>query len=503
MYIFNEENDSITNRICNINNVEIEQLDVSNFYIDKDLDIVKNFIDKILQYKEHRFFIAGDYDCDGICATTIMSRLLNHLNIENNYYIPSRSKQGYGLNDEIVFNAYNNGFKVLLCVDNGVNACEQLKLAHELGLYTLIIDHHEYQNVPDVDGFIHPALFEDKYKNMCASGLCALITSYIYDDDLSIVYGGLASIGDMVSVFNYNRYLIKKMMEILNDKIILPIKYLNGSNNYTYESLVYNVIPKINGVSRLDEIMNVNYVVKYLMNNDDSCQKYLKQIEDINTLRKSLTNEMYGLALRIMDSSKDMIVIKSEQFKEGICGIVANRLMHEYHKPVIVFSIVEGQLRGSGRSMNDTNLYDYLIETTDLFDSFGGHAQAVGLSLNIDNYDSLLKYIDDHPFVYPNTMENVLVFNQNDLDENVLKEIDSLKPFGVDFKEPLLAIKDVQYDKKYIISNRFPKYILNDKLQAISFNNAHLNMPFNSFIGRLQKDSYNANKLSFIIEDLI
>ena len=502
-YLFNEEKDSITNRICNINNIDHEKLDVSNFFIDKDMDIVDRFIDKIKELKDHRFLIVGDYDCDGICATTIMSRLLNYLNIENNYYIPSRSKQGYGLNNEIVDNAYNNGFKVILCVDNGVSAVDELKKAHELGIYTLIIDHHEYEKIPDVDGFIHPFLFDEKYNNMCASGLCALISSYIYDDELSVVYGGLATMADMVSVFDYNRYLIKKMMDILNNNVIAPINYLSGSNNITYESLIFNVIPKINGVSRMDDMMNVNYVVKYLLNNDDSCLKYLKQIEDINILRKNITNEMYSLSTRIIDESKDVIVVKSERFKEGICGIVANRLMHELNKPVIVFSVVDNELRGSGRSINDTNLYDYLNEISELFESFGGHAQAVGLSIKQDRYDQFMEYIETHPFDYQTKDKDVLLIDIDEADEKLLNEIEDLKPFGVDFKEPLLGIKDVRYSKKYIISNRFPKYVLNDKLQAISFNQSHLDVEFDTMIGRLQKDAYNARKLSFIIEDLI
>ena len=502
-YLFNEDIGSITDRICNINGIDKDRLDVSGFSVDKDIDIVNDFIEIINRFKEFRFLIVGDYDCDGICSTTIMSRLLNHLNIENNYYIPSRSKQGYGLNSDIVNNAYNNGFKVLLCVDNGVNAEDELKLAHDLGLYTLIIDHHEYQDIPDVDGFIHPFLFDDKYKNMCASGLCALISSYIYDDDLSIVYGGLASMADMVSAFDYNRYLIKKMMEILNSKIVLPIKYLNGNDNITYESLTYNVIPKINGVSRVEDIMNVNYVVRYLMNNDESCQKYLKNIEDINVLRKNLTNEMYSLAIRVMDETKDVIIVKSEEFKEGICGIVANRIMHEYNKPTIVFSVLDNQLKGSGRSMNESNLYDYLKDISDRFDAYGGHAQAVGLTMSEDRYDELLKYVDEHPFIYQSKDKDVLLFRQDELNEELLNEIESLKPFGVDFKEPLLGIKDVDYMKKFIIAKKYPKFILNNNLQAISFNTNYVNVEFNTMIGRLQKDAYYKNKLSFIIEDLV
>ncbi|MBQ2138315.1 MAG: hypothetical protein II432_02790, partial [Erysipelotrichaceae bacterium] len=125
-YVFYENGISLKDTICQINNVELSSLDVSDFKVD-DLKILNDFKDHLLSLKDKRFFIVGDYDCDGICATAIMKRLFDDLNIASNYYIPSRVKEGYGLNMRIVDTAADHGFDVLLCVDNGIIANEQLR----------------------------------------------------------------------------------------------------------------------------------------------------------------------------------------------------------------------------------------------------------------------------------------------------------------------------------------------------------------------------------------
>ena len=280
-YVFYENGISLKDTICQINGVELSSLDVSDFKVD-DLKILNDFKDHLLSLKDKRFFIVGDYDCDGICATAIMKRLFDDLKIASNYYIPSRAKEGYGLNMRIVDTAADHGFDVLLCVDNGIIANEQLRHARERGLHTLVIDHHEYRDDPDCDAFLHPNLFDEKYADMCAAGLCALLSSSIREDDLTLVYGGLATLADMVQVLGYNRYLLNTMLSSLKSKDIYPISYLMKSKDYDYETLSFEVIPKINAVSRMDDSLNVNYVVRYLLSERRDCAMYLPKIEEIN-----------------------------------------------------------------------------------------------------------------------------------------------------------------------------------------------------------------------------
>ena len=501
-YMIDTDTLSVKQRICNINNIDEKILDVSNFKADYDLEILSEFRKQLLSDKDKRFFIVGDYDCDGICATVIIKKLFEDLGIESNYYIPSRSKQGYGLNNEIVKTAYDNGFKALICVDNGVVAYQQMEYARSLGLKTYVIDHHEYEKQIDVDGFLHPDLFPAEYSDMCAAGLSCLLSNSFREDDLTSVYGGLATLADMVSVLGYNRYLIKQMIEILNTKQILPIMYLLAGNEISYDSLSYNVIPKINAVSRLEEMMNVNYVVRYLLDNSPECMKYLNKIEEINRTRKDLTVQMSALAERLCDGSESIIIVRSEVFKEGLCGLIANRLLGIYGKPVIILAQKDGELKGSGRAPAGFDLFGYLSETKDLFTAYGGHAQAVGLSMNEESFEKLVEYIKNHDFEFENSDKDALFIKQEDLNEDVIRQIEELEPYGTGFRQPLLCT-DGNYQKRFIIKGRYPKFVLNDRLEAISFNTAFINSEFTKMIGHLKRDSYHKGKLSFVIEDLI
>ena len=501
-YTINNDNKPIIERILSINNINETDLDVSNFNVDEHIEVIDKFKQELIDNKNESFLIVGDYDCDGICATAIMKKLLDSLKIKNNYYIPSRSKQGYGLNNEIVNNAKNNNFTCLICVDNGVVATDSLKLCKEYGIKVFIIDHHEYVEEPECQCLLHANMFETKYADMCAGGLCCLLANSFKYDEFNDLYGGLATLADMVKVFNYNRYLIKKMLEIVKQGNITAINYLLGKNSVNYQSIQFNVIPKINAVSRLDEYMNVNYVVKYLLASDDECLKYFDKIEYINKARKDYSNSMYEKAISQIDINDNIFILADESFKEGLCGLVANRLLSNYGKPNIVFSIINDELKGSGRSSAGFNLYEYLSGCKDLFNNFGGHGQAVGLSISKDNYALFKEYIKKHPIKCEEVTKDVLYLDSDNVNKQLIEDIDSLRPFGTGFIEPLIALNN-EYQSKFIISNKYPKFIINNDLSAISFNSDFINKEFDYMIGRVNDDNYRKGKLSFVIEDLI
>lgn len=151
----------------------------------------------------------------------------------------------------------------------------------------------------------------------------------------SLVLGGLSILGDMVGVLNYNRYLLKEMMNILNTKNIYQLALLNGSNKFDYDSLSFNCIPKINAVSRMG--YNANLLVKYMLSNYDDCKNMLNSINSINDFRKSETNRETDLALSMFNKNDKVSLIVSSEFKEGICGLIANKICLNYETPCIIF----------------------------------------------------------------------------------------------------------------------------------------------------------------------
>ena len=502
-YRFHKDVSSLIETVCRINQVSIDDLDVSGFPADEDIPVLNEFKKTLLSYKDKRFFIVGDYDCDGICATAIISKLFKDLQIASNYYIPSRSREGYGLNKRIVDTAFEHRFDVLLCVDNGIVANEALSYARSLGLITLVIDHHEFSEEPECDAYLHPVLFDERHADMCASGLCCLLSQSFRADEVSMVYGGLATLADMVSVLGYNRYLLKKCIALLNEKPFPAIAYLTGNKKIDYETLSYDVIPKINAVSRMDDALNVNYVVRYLLSDRKEAAAYLPKIEQINTTRKQLTKEMASLAERLCDPSKQIIIVSSDAFKEGLCGLIANRLMNDLGKPVIILCESDGLLKGSGRAPKGFDLYSLLKDESHLFSAFGGHAQAVGLSIGIDRYETFLKDMKEKKVVSQEVFKDVICRPAESYDTALIEELDDLKPFGQGFEEPLFCIEDFSYTKKYMIRGMYPKYTVNEKLEAICFHTAMKDKPFSMAIGSVKRDTYRNDRVSFVIEDLI
>ena len=498
---YNFHNGNLKEELFKINGIDESSLDISRFdNYKKDEESILCFKEKLLSLKDSKFLIVGDYDCDGICATAITKRLLDNLSISNNFYIPSRIKDGYGLNKNMVDVAIKNNFDCILTVDNGVVATEAINYANENDIKVLIIDHHNYQDKPNCFAFIHPDLLKDGFNKLSAGGLSYLLSTYFYVDDLSLCYGGLTILSDMVGVLDFNRYLLVRMMEILSKKDIYQLRLLNDSNNFSYDSLSFNVIPKINSISRMN--YNPNFLVKYLLADEKQCDSYISQINNVNNLRKKETNDEMLIADKLLNKNDKFIIVISDSFKEGICGLLANKISSTYKKPCLVFCKSNGLLKGSGRSPEDVELYDYLSEYKGLYETFGGHGQACGLSIKEEKIDEFLKNINSNEIKAKRIVKDVICFNQNELNSSLLDEIESLKPFGIDFKEPLICVKDFNYSKIFMIKNMYPKYIVNNSLSAICFKGI-IKEEFNDLIGHISKDNYHKNAISILIEDLI
>lgn len=498
-YNFIETND-IVEAVLQLNNIKEEDLNKKYDFIVKD-EVFLNFKEKLIENKDLKFLIVGDYDCDGICATAIIKKLFMHLNISSNFYIPSRIKDGYGLNDNIVKMAKENNFDALFLVDNGIVCKSQIDLANSLGIKVFIIDHHEYKELPNAISIIHSNLVNEEYSKLSAGGLAFVFSLLFYEDDLSIALGGITTLSDMMPVIGFNRYLIKKAMSILEKRKLYQLNLLNDNETFDYQSLSFNVIPKINAISRMEPMGNPNHLVEFLLSDEKQCRESIERINYINEKRKLSTKDMSIEAKGLINNSDNICIVSSINFKEGLCGLIANRLIHEVNKPCIVLSLSDGYFKGSGRSVDGLNLYEALSGFKH-YDSYGGHEGAVGVSFKEEYYSDFVKYVNSINFNTVDIVKDVFLVDQDSLTLDLQERINSLRPFGTDFKEPIIAIKNNNY-KKYIVSYRFPKYIIRNDLSAISFNESLKDIIPNYLIGYLRKDTYHKDSLSFSIEDLI
>lgn len=490
--------DDIYNSILEYNNINEDELNKDNDFSCDD-QVFIDFKNKLLACKDLRFLIVGDYDADGISATTIIKRLFNKLNINSRFYINSRIKDGYGLNTRIVDVAHDNDFDAIFLVDNGIVCYEAIDYAYSLGLKVYIIDHHEYQRLPKAESIIHSNLVSDKFSNLSAAGLCYILSSLFYDDEISFILGGIATLADSMPLIGFNRNLVKSVLNVLNTKNINKFVKLNESNVFTYHSINFVVIPKINSLSRMEPMGNPNNFVQFLLSDEENIE-FIEKINYVNEKRKDSTKIMINKAMSLI-SQDDINVIASEEFEAGLCGLVSSRITSTIYKPSIVLAKANGEYKGSGRSLPGFDLYDAL-KGFNSFKEYGGHEQAVGLTIKEEDFNDFLIYVKNIKLSKDIKEEDVLEIDVDKANLNTLNIIGSLEPYGQGFKKPLFAIKNTSY-KRVVVMNKYPKYLYSNALSAICFNEAKVIEKPKFFIGELTKDKFYDKACLFKIEDLI
>ena len=413
----------------------------------KGMDKVVSRIRSAISHSE-KIIVYGDYDCDGISATSIMVRTFQKLNYPVSYYIPSRYKDGYGLNVENVIKIAASGFKLIIAVDNGISANEAIDKANELGVDVIVVDHHELPNEPvKAVGVIHPLVSEISsiigsggYMSLFVSG--ALLGHY---DDYLLTLAGLSTISDLMELKEYNRDVVRLALDAFKKHRYLPLSLLLDSNVINEKAFSLSIAPKINAVGRLSEDSSTNRLVKYLTcENEKEIYALSEWILSLNEKRKELTKEAVETLPELKDEAGICLLT---DMKEGLIGLVANRLMNEYNLPTIVFtndgdkSILKGSIR-SKEGFNVTKAFEslnkYLL-------TGGGHALAGGLSIKAEDFDSFKKDFLELCKKYTIQEEKIetIDISLSEVNQATYKILESFSPFGMGFREPVFLIKDL------------------------------------------------------------
>lgn len=459
----------------NISDDEKKQLFQSELYLSTSkADCVINAVERIKKAKENNelVFVGGDYDADGICATTIMKDALDKLGIRCGYYIPDRFKEGYGLNKNTVQLAFEKGYSLIITVDNGVKAFEALECAKNLGIDVIITDHHLIEEKLDFT-CVHPDYMESKFKSMCGAGVALQISrNLIGEYDFHTALACIATIGDVMPILNENRNIIKHGLKILNKHIYKVFDLLIDKKDINVMDISYSIVPKLNALGRLSDKFNPNDIIRYYFLEKDIKKVILMSdlINRVNKLRKDLSNKMSDLALSLIDDD-NIIILENKDFHEGIVGLVAGKISNMYNKPSIILNNHNGILKGSARSIEGFNLHEYLKNNYTNYLSFGGHSQAVGLSIKEEDFEYFKDLIKEN-YKNVNNLEikkTVYKINIESLSLNNVKELFLLEPFGQGIKFPLIYVEDLNNIKYSLVKNIYPKYVLNEHLEAICF----------------------------------
>ena len=351
-----------------------------------DLDKAVERINQAIDNGE-KITIYGDYDADGITATTILTDTLSILGADVYYFIPDRFKDGYGPNMQRYQDIVADGTKLIITVDNGVTGVDEVKYAQDHGVDVILTDHHTFQEqVPKPYALVHCNYPGQKYPfdDYCGAGVAYTICRKLMEDPMPelLDLAMIGTIGDMVKVTGEGHIIVKRGLEMLNQTdrpglraLIKNAGLKMGSINET--DVGFNIAPRLNAVGRL---ANANLAVELLLSDDEAeAEKIATKVEELNDERKELTSEVYQKCLaQIKENSwqkSNTLVIYDPSFHEGVLGLVANKVVEKTHKPTIVLTKNHaGEIKGSGRSITGFNLFDALNPLKDsLFTKFGGH----------------------------------------------------------------------------------------------------------------------------------
>ena len=449
----------------------------------KDLDTISFKLADLIK-KRKKIAIYGDYDADGVTSTALLVNFFRDIGVDVKYYIPSRFYEGYGLNKTAI-RKISQVADVLIVVDSGTNAYDELLYARKLGLEVFVLDHHEpsdsYKKTEDIL-ILNPKLYKDinpLFKHLASVGisfyLLIMLRKLLQFEIKLKPYLDIVAIGtvaDVVPLSLINRIFVKKGAQEINKRKRPGIKALLESislDNVSSFEIGFNIAPRLNAAGRLDDAKKA---VKLLITRNESIGKALsEELEFLNRKRQKLTEHTFKETQNRLKKEKNInsIVVADEKWHPGIVGIVAGRLVEKYKVPAVVLSIKNGRAVGSARSTPSINLFEIMEKHSYLFERFGGHSQAAGLTIptkNISEFKNLLSKA-----VAQLSGEETQSFLEVDMEvplsywnvENV-KQLKILEPFGEGNPSPLFVARGLRISDFITVgqTNQHLKFWLKD-----------------------------------------
>jgi len=421
--------------------------------------------------------IFGDYDADGITSTVILYKVLKRLGAVVSYYIPHRVTEGYGLTKSGIEKIASMGTELIIAVDNGISAIDEIAFANSLKIDTIVLDHHEQgEELPKAFAIINPKQHDCPYpfKELCAGGLayklaaalCEHMQAPFTEQEECLVLATIATVCDIVPMQDENRILANCGMVILNaNKLINPglgsLLTVRGYLEKPIDTFTMGFVigPCINAAGRLD---SAEIAAKLLLTEADDIKERLgltQKLLELNDQRKQLTTDCVNRLLAELTGKLDKILVLSDKnTHESIAGIVAGRIKETTGHPTIVLTQGGEAMKGSGRSPSCYNLFEALHNNRHLFIRFGGHAMAAGLTIPEENIPLLRENLNrdcalsDEDFMPQIEIDCELTFE--DVTINLADELSRLAPFGKENNEPLFVSHNIYVENVRAIDDK-------------------------------------------------
>lgn len=448
--------------------------------------------------------VYGDYDVDGITATSVVYRFLKRCGASVSYYIPERQSEGYGLNLEALEGLIAKGADLVITVDCGISSYDIVEAVRDR-LALVITDHHEApalipRAVAVVDHKQPNCPYPDK--NLAGVGvaykLCQAIwqerTGEVYQADLDIV--ALGTVADVVPLVGENRILVKaglSKMQLQPNRGMEALIDVAGlkDRKITAGHIGYTLAPRLNAAGR---VAHATRAVELLTTpSQEEAYEIAEGLQETNLERQALERDIHEMARQdVLKQGPDadyVVVVGGQDWHPGVIGIVASRLVEEFYKPTLVISIKDGIGKGSCRAIDNCNIYEALQSAEDLLIQFGGHQAAAGFSIKEDKIpalrERLAQYCKEH-LAETDYLPIVDIDSQvaiDDIDVPLIEEIETLEPYGMANPTPVLALEEATISDLFLMGQqkKHAKVLLereDSTIDAIAWNRPDLHASF-------------------------
>ncbi len=468
--------------------------DFNSPYLFKDMEqAVERILAAISQ--QEKITIYGDYDVDGITSITVLKKFLDEIGAVADYYLPNRLSEGYGLNRQALEIIQKRGTRLMVTVDCGISAYEEVEYAKSLGLDVIVTDHHECPEIiPKAIAVIDAKRPDNTYPFSSLAGvgvsfklIQALseklqLPKEIYLKYLDIVC--LGTVADIVPLLDENRVIVKWGLEYMRQTQNIGLKALIQTSGYKAidsSAISFGLAPRINASGRMGKAELA--LQMFLTNDSTEAVTIAEALQQMNRERQEVEKGIMEDAMRIIEEQqlyKDpVIVVGNENWHHGVIGIVASKITETYYKPSILICFEDGEGKGSGRSVEGFDLHEALNACSDKLLKYGGHEMAIGLTLKRSEFEAFReKMIEFAKTKLPEDLQPIMKYDAEMLTKDISKEtVESLKllePYGEANSAPIFVYKNSKVDSVRTLSNgKHLKLNLKDGnmvFNAIAFN---------------------------------
>ena len=463
---------------------------------------MKIAVDRIINAikKQEKVTIYGDYDVDGITSITVLKSFLKDNGLDVDFYIPNRLEEGYGLNKEAVKKIADNGCQLMITVDCGISCIDEIKYAKELGIETIVTDHHE----PGVEIPKAIAVIDNKrkdstypfrelagvgvvFKLIQALGIKLGLKEESYLKYLDIVC--LGTISDIVPLVDENRVIAKLGLMLVEQTKNIGLRSIINSSGYKKidsTTISFGVAPRINACGRMGKAEEA--LELFLSPNINKVNELTKKLNEHNRQRQETEKNIYESVIETIEkenlNKNKTLIVTGKNWHHGVIGIVSSKITDLYFKPSILLSFEEDGIgKGSGRSIPGFDLHEALSKCSDQIEKFGGHSMAIGITIKKEKLEEFKEKIEN--IATESKIDEIIPIinidakvNLSDISKEMVESLKDLEPFGEANKMPIFAFKNLKIDSIRALSEgKHLKLTLKDNnsiINAIGFNLGYL-----------------------------